>query len=172
MTLPLRSLLGLALLFVWLGAAAAQTPGASPTSTAASDFIAAASNSAMLQKQAAAIAAAGDVRPEVKTFAKDMVKFRDSHLQRLATIAAGQSLALPPLTFEQQVLIDNLKPLDFLALTRRYMELQVQALDQEVRAYETARSHIAPVEPLATEYLPLLMAKLAKAREILQAVQS
>ena len=60
-------------------------------------------------------------------FAQEMTAFRTAQLQRLAQAAEEAKATLPEPTFEQQVLIDNLKPLDFLALSRRYAELAENA---------------------------------------------
>jgi putative membrane protein len=135
-----------------------------------SKFLESARSSALLQLKAAEIAASRNARPEAKLFAREMVAFRTAHLQRLEALVK-QNNATPPqdLTFEQRVLIDNLAPLDFLALSRRYAELQVQALEQETKAYEAAAED-ATLAALKTEYLPLLRQQLDRARSVANAV--
>jgi hypothetical protein len=73
--------------------------------------------------------------------------------------------------FDHRVIIENLQPLDFLALSRRYAELQVQALDQEVRVYLGGENGSdAWVKTLANETLPPLRRLLEEAEEVRQAV--
>jgi hypothetical protein len=66
-------------------------------------------------------------------------------------------------------LIDNLEPLDSLALARRYAELQVQALEQETKAYESATGKNAALAPFIAEYLPLLRQHFDRAHGVLRA---
>ena len=171
MTLAFRALLSLCLVLCCMARAGAQTPGASASGQASAEFVTSAYSSALLQQKAAEIAAASDIRPEARQYAQDMAGFRSAQLQRLATLAAESKATLPAApNFEQQVLIDNLKPLEFLALARRYMELQVQTLEQEIGAYATVRADEPVLGPFVGEYLPLLRERLAQGREVLQAV--
>ena len=136
-----------------------------------SKFLESAHSSALLQLKAAEIAASRDARPEAKQFARAMVAFRTAHLQRLEALMKQDNAAPPQdLTFEQRVLIDNLAPLDFLAVSRRYAELQVQALEQETKAYEAAATEDVALAALKTEYLPLLRQQLDRARSVANAV--
>ena len=68
-----------------------------------------------------------------------MARFRAEQLGRLRRIAEERGLQLPKEEeFEHKVVLENLEPLDYLALSRRYAEVQVQALEQEIRGYEAA----------------------------------
>jgi putative membrane protein len=148
----------------------AQAPGAAAGGQAVSEFLKSAYSSALLQLKAAEITAGRDVRPEAKQFAQEMIPFRQNQLQRIETLAGPNQAVLPKsLAFEQQILIDNLRPLDFLALSRRYAELQVQALEQEANAYEAASGNAAAA-PLTGEYIALLRQQLDRARGVKNAV--
>jgi putative membrane protein len=162
---------GLARLFpVFCMAALCVLPALAADPQSAAKFLESAHSSALLQLKAAEIAASRDARPEAKLFAREMVAFRTAHLQRLEALAK-QNNAAPPkdLTFEQRVLIDNLAPLDFLALSRRYAQLQVRTLEQETEAYEAAAED-ATLAAFKTEYLPLLRQQLDRARSVANAI--
>lgn len=56
---------------------------------------------------------------------------------------------------EHRVVLENLEPLDDLALSRRYAEVQVQALEQEIRGYVVAgHGTDEGMKRLAAEMLP------------------
>src|SRR5919107_1628665 len=94
-------------------------------------FLAFAYSSAVLQERASALAASRDTRPEVKEFAGEMARFRGQQLVRLRAVAQERSLTLPAVEeFEHRVVLENLEPLDYLELSRRYTEVQGQALAQ------------------------------------------
>lgn len=170
MTQLMRALRSLTFLLLLTAPAYAQSPGAAAGGQGISEFLKSAHSSALLQLKAAEIAASRDTRPEAKQFAREMVAFRRSQLQRIQALAAESQTALPDtLSFEQQILIDNLGPLDFLALSRRYVELQVQALEQETNAYEAASGTPASAA-LTGEYIPLLRQQLDRARNVAKAV--
>jgi putative membrane protein len=150
--------------------ASAQAP-ATPAKQGVAEFVVSARSSAMLQLKAAEIAAKSDARPEAKQFAQEMTGFRQAHLRAIEALATANKIALPAeLNFEQKVLIENLAPLDFLALSRRYAELQVQALEQETQEYEQAANQAGAAAGLITEYLPQLRQQLDRARGMAKAV--
>jgi hypothetical protein len=101
-----------------------------------------------------------------------MVDFRRQQLPKLEGAARELQLAVPSVQeFEHQVILENLEPLDFLALSRRYAEIQVQALEQEVRGYTSGES--SPDEPLkrlSRDTLPSLQQLLDEARQMQKAV--
>ena len=109
----------------------------------------------------------------MRRFAQTAVEFRTEHLRRLEALARDYGLTLPAvMEFEHQVILENLEPLDFLALSRRYAEVQVQALEQELQIYRAAMQ--APDEALssfARQTLPQLEQQLEGARKALAAVQ-
>ena len=160
-------------------AAQAQTPAAPPAaaqSLQAPDpqrFVDLAFSSASLQAKAAAMAANRDTRPEVKTFAQAMQAFRDGHMRRLQAFAQERSLKLPAVEqFDHKVLLENLEPLDLLALTRRYAELQIQALEQEIRLYQAAaQGQDNALKGFAQEMMPQLQEQLEAARKVWDAVK-
>ena len=130
-------------------------------------------SSATLQARAAQIAAERETRPEVRRFAQTAVEFRTEHLRRLEALARDYGLTLPAvMEFEHQVILENLEPLDFLALSRRYAEVQVQALEQELQIYQAAlRAPDEALSSFARQTLPQLEQQLEVARKALAAVQ-
>jgi putative membrane protein len=170
MTFAFRAFLSLCLVVAWTVPASAQAPAA-PAKQGVAEFVVAARSSAMLQLKAAEIAARSDARPEVKQFAQEMSGFRQAHLRSIEALATANKIALPAdLTFEQKVLIENLAPLDFLALSRRYAELQVQALEQETQEYDQAAKRGGAAEGLIAEFLPQLRQQLDRAHGVAKAV--
>jgi putative membrane protein len=136
-------------------------------------FLAFAHSSAVLQERASTLAASKDTRPEVKEFAREMARFRGEQLGRLRAVAQERALQLPKdEEFEHKVVLENLEPLDYLALSRRYAEVQVQALEQEIRGYEAAtRGSDETMKRLAAETLGQLRQRLEAARRMHSAVK-
>jgi predicted outer membrane protein len=136
-------------------------------------FLAFAYSSAMLQERASALAASKDTRPEVKEFAREMARFRGQQLSQLRAIAQERGLTLPAEEeFEHRVVLENLEPLDYLALSRRYAEVQLQALAQEIRGYEAAEQGADEgMKRLAAEMLPQVRQRLEAARRIHDSVK-
>ena len=136
------------------------------------EFITFAFSSASLQARASELAASRDTRPEVKTFAQGMVAFRREQGPRLQAAAQEQNIQIPGAKeFEHQVIFENLEPLDYLALSRRYAEIQIQALEQELRAYGAAAQDADPrLKALAEATLPSLQQHLEGARRMREAV--
>jgi putative membrane protein len=136
-------------------------------------FLAFAHSSAVLQERASTLAASKDTRPEVKEFAREMARFRGEQLGRLRAVAQERGLQLPKdEEFEHKVVLENLEPLDYLALSRRYAEVQVQALEQEIRGYEAAaRGSDETMKRLAAETLGQLRQRLEAARRMEAAVK-
>jgi predicted outer membrane protein len=156
----------------------AQGQGAPPAPTQTrsvepEEFLRLAYSSASLQIQAAKLAASRETRPEVKAFASAAVDFRAKLLQKLETFARERNLPLPTTKeFEHQVIIENLEPLDYLALSRRFAEVQVQALQQEIQIYRAAgQSSNDEIKAIATQVLPELEQQLAGAQKVLDAVR-
>ena len=136
-------------------------------------FIAFAYSSAELQNRASALAASKDTRPEVQDFARAMVAFSAQQKARLQAFAQERGLKLPgEQEFEHKVVLENLEPLDHLALTRRYAEVEVQALEQQIRGYEAAsQGSDTDLKQFAAEQLPELRQHLAAARRMHDAVK-
>lgn len=172
------SLLGIVLLG-WCPSVMAQgqgTPGAPAQQTrpiGPEDFLRLAYSSATLQGQAAKLAATRETRPEVRSFATTAADFRMGLLQRIEAFARERSLSLPSVKqFEHQVIIENLEPLDYLALSRRYAEIQVQALEQEIGIYQAAsQSANQDIKTFATQVLPELEQQRAGARKMYETVR-
>jgi putative membrane protein len=137
------------------------------------EFVRLAYSSASLQAQAARLAAGRDTRPEVKDYAASAADFRASLLQRLEAFARERSIPLPAMKeFEHQVIIENLEPLDYLALSRRYAEIQVQALDQELGIYQAAsRSEAPEIKAFAEQVLPELRKQQEGATKMFESVR-
>jgi putative membrane protein len=118
---------------------AAQNPPAGARPVDPGRFLGFAYSSAMLQERVSTLATSKDTRPEVKEFARDMAQFRRQQLGNLRAVAQERGLKLPGAEeFEHRVVLENLEPLDHLELSRRYAEVEVQALEQEIRGYEAA----------------------------------
>jgi putative membrane protein len=137
------------------------------------EFVRLAYSSASLQAQAARLAAGRDTRPEVKDYAASAADFRASLLQRLEAFARERSIPLPARKeFEHQVIIENLEPLDALELSRRYAEIQVQALDREIGIYQAAsRSPHQEIKEFAAQVLPELQQRLKGAQTMYDAIK-
>jgi predicted outer membrane protein len=149
----------------------ASLPPAAKTLDAAS-FLRLAHSSAVLQSSAAQLVASREARPEARAFAQLMVEFRREQIPKLEAAARDHQLAVPSVQeFEHQVILENLQPLDFLALSRRYAEIQVQALEQELRGFTSAESSPnAWLKNLANETRPRLQHLLDEARQMQKAV--
>jgi predicted outer membrane protein len=137
------------------------------------EFVRLAYSSASLQSQAARLAIGRDTRPEVKDYAASAADFRASLLQRLETFAKERGMPLPAMKeFEHQVIIENLEPLDALELSRRYAEIQVQALDREIGIYQAAsRSPHQEIKEFAAQVLPELQQRLKGAQTMYDAIK-
>ncbi|MBM6579848.1 DUF4142 domain-containing protein [Microvirga sp. BT689] len=151
------------------------TPGA-PAQTRPiepQEFVRLAYSSATLQGQAARLAASRETRPEVRSFAASAADFRLGLLQRIEAFARERSLPLPSVKeFEHQVIIENLEPLDYLALSRRYAEIQIQAVGQEIGIYQAAaRSPSAEIKAFADQVLPELQRQQEGAQKMYEAVR-
>jgi predicted outer membrane protein len=156
----------------------AQGQGASPPATQTrpiepQEFVRLAYSSASLQAQAARLAAGRDTRPEVKDYAASAADFRASLLQRFEAFARERSIPLPTMKeFEHQVILENLEPLDALELSRRYAEIQVQALDREIGIYHAAsRSPHQEIKEFAAQVLPELQQRLKGAQTMYDAIK-
>ncbi|WP_262030131.1 DUF4142 domain-containing protein [Microvirga sp. Mcv34] len=151
----------------------ASGPTAQPRPIEPDEFLRLAYSSATLQGQIAKIAASRDTRPEVKGYAAAAADFRTSLLQRIEAFARERNMPLPSVKeFEHQVIIENLEPLDYLALSRRYAEVQMQALEQEIGIYQAAnRAPNQEVKAFASQILPDLERQQAEARKMYEAVK-
>jgi hypothetical protein len=70
------------------------------------------------------------------------------------------------------VVLENLEPLNYLALSRRYAEAQVQALTQEIRGHEAAERNAGEgMKGLAAEMLPQIRQRLEAARRMHDSVK-
>ncbi len=119
------------------------------------------------------MAAGRDTRPEVKEYAAAAADFRAGLLQRLEAFGRERSIPLPATKeFEHQVIIENLEPLDALELSRRYAEIQVQALDREIGIYQAAsRSPHQEIKEFAVQALPELQQRLKGAQTMYDAIK-
>src|SRR4051794_30347197 len=88
------------------------------------------------------------------------------------TRSCGPGLRTVGMEFEHQVILENLELLDFLALSRRYAEVQVQALEQELQIYRAAlQTADEALSSFARQTLPQLEQQLEGARKARTAVQ-
>ena len=150
-----------------------QTPAAEARPVDPGRFLGFAHSSAVMQERASRLAASKDTRPEVKEFAREMARFRGQQVERLRAVARERGLG-PPAEgeFEHRVVLENLEPLDHLALSRRYAEVQVQALEQEIKGYEAAsRGPDGAMQRFSAEMLPELRQRLGAAHRMHDAVK-
>jgi len=121
-------------------------------------FVEAAYASALFQARISAIAAAKDTRPGIKALAERVRDFRATQLPELARLANASGIKVhDTLDLELRSIVENIEPLDYLALSRRYAETETQALDKEIAAYEdAARSGPPPVRDYAATTLERL----------------
>lgn len=137
-------------------------------------FLRFAHSSAVLQERASRLAASKDTKPEVKEFAREMARFREQQAERLRAAARERGVALhgPEEELEHRVVLENLEPLDYLALSRRYAEVEIQALEQEIRGYEAASQGAdEATKRLSAEMLPDLRRRIEAARRMHDAVK-
>ena len=143
-----------------------------PQASSAETFLRVAHSFAVLQARAAELPASRETRPEVRSYAQRMVEFRREQIARLLATARERMIAVSPIPeFEHRIVLQNLEPLDFLALSRRYAEIQVQALEQELQGYTGGEA--APdegIRALAHDTRPHLQRLLDEARQVRQAV--
>jgi hypothetical protein len=94
-------------------------------------------------------------------------------MQRIEAFARQGNMTLPSVKeFEHQVIIENLEPLDYLALSRRYAEVQVQAIEQELTIYQAgSQSPDQGVKSFATQVLAELQQQRDGARTMYEAVK-
>lgn len=171
------ALLGITLLSVAPAAVAqgqaAQSVPVQARSIEPQEFVRLAYSSATLQWQAAKLAASRETRPEVRSFAATASDFRIGLLRRIEAFAKERGIPLPATKdFEHQVIIENLEPLDYIALSRRFAEIQIQALEQEIGVYQMASRAANPdIKEFAGEFLPKLERQRDEAREMYEAVR-
>ena len=135
-------------------------------------FVRLAHSSASVQARAAGLAATRETRPEAKAYAQRMVDFRRGQIAKLEGAARDNKVAVPPLAeLEHRQILENLEPLDYLALSRRYAEFQLQALEQEMQIYGgAANGSEAWTRTIAAEIGPRLRTLIEEAREMRNAV--
>ena len=128
-------------------------------------------HSSKMQARASELAASRDTRPEARAFARAVLEFRRALGSRLEGLARERNLTLPTaLEFEHQTILENLEPLDALELSRRYAEIETQALEQELQIYGAAPSSDEKVQALANETAPKLHELLAEAKRARQSL--
>jgi putative membrane protein len=138
----------------------------------AETFVRLAHSSASVQARAAELAATRETRPAAKAYAQRMVEFRRGQIAGLETAARDNKVAIPTQAeLEHRQILENLEPLDYLALSRRYAEFQIQALEQELQIYGgAANSPEGWLRSLAAATAPELRRLLEEAREMVKAV--
>ena len=117
---------------------------------AAQRFVEAAYATAVFQARISAIASSKDTRPGIKALAERVRDFRAAQVPELARLAKASGIEVhDTLDLELRSIVENIEPLDYLALSRRYVETQTQALDKEIAAYEDA---VRSGPPLVRDY--------------------
>ncbi len=150
-----------------------QAPATAPARTVGTaDLLRLAHSSAVLQARTSDLVASRDTRAEARTFAQGMVSFRREQIPKLEGAARANGLPVSSaLEFEHQAIIENLEPLDQLELSRRYAEVQIQALRQELQVYDASQSASAEwVKRLIDEFRPELQRMLDGAIQLRKSV--
>lgn len=137
-------------------AAVAQSTVA-PVELRADRFLAFATSAATLALVASELVEMREARPEIRDAAGRIAAERRAQLDRLRKIAGEAAVAEAGLQFEHKIALENLQPLDYLALSRRYAELMRQVVDQEREAYAAAAASADPrLAELGREAVPIL----------------
>ena len=137
----------------------------------ASRFLSLAHSSNAMQTRASELVASRDTRPEARSLANTMLEFRRALGPRLEGVARERSLTLPTaLELEHQTLFENLEPLDALELSRRYAEVELQALEQELLIYRAAPTAEEKIQVLANETAPKLQELLEEVKRARQSL--
>jgi putative membrane protein len=147
-----------------------QAPATAPARTVGTaDLLRLAHSSAVLQARASDLVASRDTRAEARAFAQGMVSFRREQIPKLEGAARANGLPVSSaLEFEHQAIIENLEPLE---LSRRYAEVQIQALRQELQVYDASQSASAEwVKRLIDEFRPELQRMLDGAIQLRKSV--
>jgi len=149
----------------------AAQPACAQAQDDAGRFVEAAYASALFQERISRLVAAKDPRPGIKALAARVRDFRAAQLPALGRLAAVVGVEVrDTLDLELRSIIENIEPLDYLALSRRYAEAESQALDKEIAAYElAARSGSQEVRDYAAATLERLRGFGKEARDELAA---
>ena len=135
--------------------ALAQAAGVPMQGLDAARFLSLASSFNAMQTRASELVASRDTRPEARALATAMLEFRRTLGPKLDGLARERNLAPPTaLEFEHQTILENLEPLDALELSRRYAEVEVQALPQELQLYRAAPASDESLRALANDMAP------------------
>ncbi|MBK3402886.1 DUF4142 domain-containing protein [Methylorubrum populi] len=147
-------------------------PARSRADDDAGRFVEAAYASAVFQERISRVAAAKATRPGIKVLAERVRDFRSAQLPTLGRLAAAVGIEVrDTLDLELRSIVENIEPLDYLALSRRYAEVESQALEKEIAAYEeAARSSSQQVRGYAATHLETLRSFGKEARDELKAV--
>jgi putative membrane protein len=155
------------------GRALAQPTGvpAPAQSVDASRVLSLAQSSNAMQARASELVTSRDTRPEARSFAQAMLEFRRALGSKLEGLARERNLKLPTvLEFEHQTVLENLEPLDALELSRRYAEVEIQALEQELQIYHSVPASDESLHAFANDTAPKLQQRLDEARRARQAI--
>jgi putative membrane protein len=137
----------------------------------AARFLLLAHSSNAMQARASELVASRDARPEARSIAQAMLEFRRALSAKLDGLARERNLALPTaLELEHQTILENLEPLDALELSRRYVEVELQALQQELQIYRVAPASDEGLRTLANETAPKIQQLLDDARRTRQSL--
>ncbi|UGB26251.1 DUF4142 domain-containing protein [Methylorubrum sp. B1-46] len=147
-------------------------PARSRADDDAGRFVEEAHASALFQERISRVAAAKATRPGIKALAARVRDFRSAQLPTLGRLAAAVGIEVrDTLDLELRSIVENIEPLDYLALSRRYAEVEAQALDKEIAAYEgAARSNSQQVRDYAAAHLESLRGFGKEVRDELAAV--
>jgi len=138
----------------------------------ASRFLFLAHSSNAMQARASELVTSRDTRPETRSFAQAMLEFRGALGSKLEGLARERNLQLPTvLEFEHQTILENLEPLDALELSRRYAEVEAQALEQELQIYRSIPASDESLRAFAGDIAPRLQQLFEEAKRTRQTLE-
>jgi putative membrane protein len=114
-------------------------------------FIESGYSPAQFQSRISRVVAQKEVRPEAKALASAVLAYRERQIPAIAELAKTVGIGVRnTLDRESLAIAENLTPLDGLELSRRYLEVEIQALEKEAELYqEVARSGSESVRAFA-----------------------
>ena len=146
----------------------AETPATQQASMSAADFIQTVAASDAFEIQSSELAAQRASRQDVKDLATQMVTAHRQTTQELTQLTTANSLAAPTpqLNATQQTSLDNLRNQSGSAFDDAYLDAQVAAHENAVRAFEQYASagEAGPLRDWAQRTLPNLRQHLQHAQ--------
>lgn len=149
---------------------APEAPVAMTASISAGDFIQTVAASDAFEIQSSELAAQRAARQDVKTLATHMITAHRETTQQLTSLASSNNLPAPApqLNATQTASLENLRNQSGEAFDDAYLDAQVAAHENAVRAFEdyAANGEAGPLKDWANQTLPALRQHLADAQNL------